>query len=52
MKYLTGIILTINIAVGTVYSRELAPSLTILKGFIAESGSLSWDIYEGLILGL
>ena len=52
MKNLSGIVLALTFAICTVTSRELVRSLSVLKEFIVESGSLSWDIYEGLILGL
>ena len=52
MKNFIGIVLALTFAIATVASRELVLSLNILKGFIVESGSQSWDIYEGLILGL
>ena len=52
MKNFSRIILPLALAIATVTSRELVPSLNVLKEFIVESGSLSWDIYEGLILGL
>ena len=52
MKNFSRFFLALALAIATVDSRKLVPSLSILKEFIVESGSLSWDIYEGLILGL
>ena len=52
MKYFSGILLASMITVGTVAARELVPALLQLQGYIVERGALSWDIYEGMILGL
>jgi hypothetical protein len=52
MKYFSGILLASMITVGTVAARELVPALLQLQGYVMERGALSWDIYEGMILGL
>lgn len=52
MKYFSGILLASMITVGTVAARELVPALLQLQGYAVERGALSWDIYEGMILGL
>jgi hypothetical protein len=52
MKYFSGILLASIIAVGTVAGRELASSLTQLQTYVMQKGADSWDIYEGMILGL
>jgi hypothetical protein len=52
MKYFSGILLASMITVGTVAARELVPALLQLQGYVVERGALSWDIYEGMILGL
>jgi hypothetical protein len=52
MKYFSGILLASMITVGTVAARELVPALMQLQGYVVERGALSWDIYEGMILGL
>ncbi len=51
MKYLSGILMALA-AVGTVASRELIPSLIQLQAYTVQQGSIGWDLYEGLVLGL
>jgi hypothetical protein len=52
MKYFSGILLASIIAVGTVAGRDLVTSLTQLQKYVMEKGSDSWDIYQGMVLGL
>ncbi len=52
MKYFSGILLASMIAVGTVAGRELGSSLAQLQAYVMEKGSDSWDIYQGMVLGL
>jgi hypothetical protein len=52
MKYFSGILLASLIAVGTVAARELATGLIQLQGYVMLKGAQSWDIYEGMVLGL
>lgn len=51
MKYFSGILMAI-VAVGTVASRELVSSLFQLEAYAVSQGARSWDIYEGVVLGL
>jgi hypothetical protein len=52
MKYFSGILLASLIAVGTVAARDLGDGLNQLRAYIFLKGGQSWDIYEGMILGL
>lgn len=52
MKYFSGILLASLIAVGTVSAATLTESLTTLQVYVAQRGAISWDIYEGVVLGL
>ena len=51
MKYFSGILLASIMAIGTV-SADLASSLFDLEAYVLVRGAKSWDIYEGLVLGL
>jgi len=52
MKYFSGILLASMIAVGTVAARDLVSGLAQLQGYVMLKGAESWDIYEGMVLGL
>jgi hypothetical protein len=52
MKYFSGILLASMIAVGTVAARELVSGLAQLQVYVMLKGAESWDIYEGMVLGL
>ncbi len=52
MKYFSGILFASMIAVGTAVDRTLDKGLEQLGNYVMLKGRVSWDIYEGMVLGL
>ncbi len=52
MKYFSGILFASMIAVGTAVDRTLDKGLEQLGNYVMWKGRVSWDIYEGMVLGL